>query len=468
MIDFFNAGPLMDEAGDTGGGGGAETALATTTETALTTTADVQTTDDTTDETTDLVTQPDRVLENGRPSKSTSAALQTLKATHPELARQVPRALGIVSRLNGEFPGQNPFDGIKSQKRALTMLAGRYWNSPDPGDPQHRTGVQQVLDQLADMEKLDLLYASGNPQMLDQMTETPEARISFTKIAPHVIDKLSNMPEGKAALAKIAPKAWALYQSIAPNAYNSYMAATIAADMLAKDIDVHIKRLVSLIPADNEIGKASAAAIDAYFKRLDTLKNLTPEVVPDVTDTGKDPRQEEFDRREQAALKKEQEITAREWKSSADSAKNRIAQQAWATETKGRRIDAVAKEDIEARIASRLPLALKGEPGFSEALEDFWKAGDRDGYLRYLQSMHAKHLPRIIRAEIQRRFPSGATATTTTRTTPAAQTRTAPEAGFKRVNAMPHMNTVNSRATNADMWKKKQAVLKDGTKVSWG
>lgn len=464
MLDFLSRGLLMDEAGDTGGGG---TALeTTTTETALTTTSDTDLEtaggDDATEESTEVTTtQP----KNGRSAQATSTALQAIKATHPELARQIPRALGIQQRLTAQF-GPEPFKALSSMQSAIRTLAGRHWNTPDPGDAQRRTGVQQVLDELADMEKLDLLYAAGDPRMIDQMTETPEARISFAKLMPHGIDKLASMPEGKAALAKIAPKAWNHYQQIAPNAYNGYMAASILSDMISRDIDVHLRRIVSLIPADSAEGKTAATAIQAYMERLEGLRKLSPETIADPAEVTKDARQEELDRREREIAKERKELQLESWKSSANTTKSRIFQQSWGAESKGHKIDAVAKEDIQAWIWRRLPEALKNEPGWNDTLQNFYENDDKDGYLRYLESMHAKHLPRIIRAEIARRFPTGAKAANTEqRTTPAAKGQVDP--GFKRVSAAPHMNTVNMAMTRPDMWKNRQAILKTGDRVQW-
>src|ERR1700688_2127405 len=130
MFDDFLSGPLMDEAGGADGGGGAAVAdtgaTGADTSTALTTTTGTEvstTSDEGAEGEGDLITsEPFRALENGRPSKATSTALQAIHKTHPQLARQIPRDMAVAARLRSEFPGVNPFDAIRSMQRTLKQL----------------------------------------------------------------------------------------------------------------------------------------------------------------------------------------------------------------------------------------------------------------------------------------------------------------------------------------------------------
>lgn len=448
MFDIFS-GPLMDEAGDTGGGGGGlgggtvtldagtstETALATTGETSLAATTD----DGGDDGAGGELTVAEQVLENGRPSKTTSAALATIKQTNPQLARAVPRALAFEHRIRSEFPGQNPLDGIRAMRRVIKELGGE-------------DGIAEIRKSLADMEELDLLYAGSDPRMLEKMTETPEAKMAFVKLMPH---------------------AFAKYEKLAPKAFTRYMASTILSDIIGQRVDMIVQRVAELTP--KELTQADGtkvtnpavtelAKIQAYFTRLSEFEKLEPE----ATETRVDPEKEELTRERQKLENERRELAAQGWKSSADATKNRIFQQAWANEIKGKQISAIAQEDLVSAIGRRLPKALGQVAGFQNALKEFYENGDKDGYLQYLQSKHAEHIPRIVRAEVLKRFPAGKTTATATATgTTAVTVKTQVDPGFKRASVMPHMNTVNSRLTTPAMWKEKKAILKDGAKVQW-
>lgn len=448
MFDLMNQGPLMDEAGDAGGGGGiaavdtgavdtgtTETALTVTGDTSLATTEEAEGAEST-ELTTTTGNEP--LLENGRPSKTTSAALATLKTTNPALAKAVPRALAIEARLRAEFPGQNPFDAIRGMQRTMKSIGGE-------------KGLSQIRASLAEMEEMDLLYAGSDPRMLEKMTDSPEGKNAFIRLMPHAFAKL---------------------QSLAPNAFSAYFAKTFLNHIVNKRFDVSLARLAEVTPkelmgSDGKTPVPNPAVkfieqIDNFMQELMTLEKLPSEApAPTV-----DPRQAELDTRQAELDRKSKEMELQGWRSSADSTKSRLFDNAWTDLTKGRKISAVDKEDIQSRFWTRLPIAMGQIPGFSNSLKEYYEANDKDGYLRYLQSQHTALIPKVLRAEINRRYGTPAKAVA-----PGAQAVTAakvtPEPGFKRVAQRPEMNSVNMRVTNTDMWRKGQAVLKDGTKVQW-
>ena len=441
MLDFLNHGPLMDEAGDTGGGGvdtggGESTALITTGDADIATT-DTDTTDDTTG--TELATQETEApFVNGRPSKATSTALQTISKTHPQLARQIPRDIAVAARLRSQFPGQNPFDAIKALERRIKDLGGE-------------EGIREMQATVQDVRELDALYAKSDPRMFDRMTETPEGKASFIQLAPHAI---------------------ALFEKLAPKAFTKYMAGVINGDLIGNRVDMTIQRIAEMTPKElagadgakvaNPV-VAELAKLQAYFTRLGEMEKLAPEVIEVKANT----EDQDLVRQRQELAREKAEIKAQNWKSSADSAKNRIYTDAWEKESKGKKISAVDREDIQARIAARLPLALKQIPGFSDTLKGFFEADDKDGYLRYLNGKHAEHIPRITKAEIQRRYGTSATTATPKDKTETTTADTKVDQGFRLVNAVPEANTVDTRRTTRDMISKNQAILKSGQKVQW-
>lgn len=446
MLNFLLQGPLMDEAGDAGGGGGIAavdtTAADTSTSTELTVTGDtsVATTDEPDESGGELTTTANQpLLENGRPSKTTSAALATLNATNPGLARAVPRALAVEARLRAMFPGQNAFDAVNKMQRILKSIGGEQ-------------GLADIRASLAEMEEMDLLYAGSDPRMLDKMTESPE---------------------GKNAFIRLMPSAFAKFQALAPNAFSAYFAKTFLNHIVNKRFDVSLARLAEVTPkelmgSDGKTPVPNPAVkfieqIDAFMQELMTLEKLPSEApTPTV-----DPRQVELDTRQAELDRKGREMEAQAWKSAADSTKFRMFDQSWADLTKGRKISAIDKEDIQSRFWRHLVIAMGQVPGFSNNLKEYYEANDKDGYLRYLQSQHAALIPKVLRAEINRRYGTPAAKVGAAAAAVVAGAKVTPEPGFKRVSKPPDMNMVNMRLTSTDMWKKGMAHMKNGEKHQW-
>lgn len=472
MLNLFLRGLLMDESGgdaggdtgggDTGGGGGTggnagggtETALATTDTGAEESTAlTVQDPAEVSTDETDL--EPYQPLRDGKPSRTTAAAIALIKQSHPQVAKAIPRALAMEARIRSMVPqGVNPFDEFKRLQRVEKDLGGQ-------------RGIADIRKELAEIEELDQLYARSDPRMLDIMTSTPDGERAFSKMAPFIPGKLKKLPGGPAAIISMAPAIYDLHRELAPRSYNRYMSSTILGDLMHADVDLHFRRLASLIPADNEIGKQSVAAIQAYMDRLNGLTKLEPEAMPAETNTGTDTGREELTRERQELANEKRAMVLQGWKNASDQAKDKLFQSAWAELSKGKKISPVDREDIEARFWLRLPKAMAQVPGFDQSLKEFWESEDRDGYLRYLQGLHAQHVPRVLKAEIVRRFPQAAgTQAAVTQATPGTQ-RGALDSGFKRVASAPVMNSVNVRLTSTDMWKQGKAVLKSGEKVQW-
>lgn len=479
MFDWMTGsgatGPLMDESGgdaggdagggDTGGAGGStETALATTDTTEESTALTIQDPAEVSTEETDL--EPYQPLRDGKPSRTTAAAIALIKQSHPQVAKAIPRALAMEARIRSMVPqGVNPFDEFKRLQRVEKDLGGQ-------------RGIADIRKELAEIEELDQLYARSDPRMLDIMTSTPDGERAFSKMAPFIPGKLKKLPGGPAAIISMAPAIYDLHRELAPNSYNRYMASMIRSDMrngtvniggrdMVVDLEVQFRRLASLIPSDSEIGKQALTLVQAYMDRLMDLSSLTPEAMPAETNTGTDTGREELTRERQELANEKRAIVLQGWKNASDQAKDKLFQSAWAELSKGKKISPVDREDIEARFWLRLPKAMAQVPGFDQSLKEFWESDDRDGYLRYLQGLHAQQVPRVLKAEIVRRFPQAAgTQAAVTQVTPGTQ-RGALDSGFKRVASAPVMNSVNMRVTSTEMWKQGKAVLKDGSKVQW-
>lgn len=432
---FIMHGPLMDEAGDAGGGG---TAVETT-DLALSPGTDLATTTDPGDgiaegEFTE-VTSPETALATQTPT-DVATALAPLKTTAPKVYGELQRARNISERLTRVFPAQNPFDGIKALKREVT-------------DYKQLGSVQDLRDTLGDIEKMDLQFANGDPAFLDRLTETPE---------------------GAAAFAKLMPTADAKWAQAAPEAWQKHKATIILNDVLTNRLDMALVRIAEVVPKETSPGVPNPLygelqRFQAWFNNLVAWdkKEVAAPVVPTSTTAKPDT---EIERRRQEQDRREQTFELRQWRSETDTDLINALSSAWTETVKGRTVKPIDREDIEARIKSGVTKALLDTPGFQESLKGYFTGKNKAGYLTYLKSRYAQIVPLVTRREIDRRLGAkpgpGTAAASPGRSAPVTST---PQ-GFKKVAKPPTSNDIDFRLTRG-IYHLKQAVLKDGSKVTW-
>lgn len=458
MIDFLDRGVLMDEAGGAdAGGGGMDTGAdlggsgAESTELAV---IDTESVDDATD---DLDTgEPSTELakfrptdDSGRLTKQAQTALAPLKQTAPALYRQIHKNQGIVNRLFASVPaGVNPFDAIKNYQRIFKELGGEQ-------------GIQEIRAQLAEMEDVDLLFAGADPQVLDKyLMAEPSGKAAIMKLLPHVVARLENVAGGPAAILGLSNKIDELRMKLTPNAANKKWAQTIQNALIQSDIDVHFRRMEALIPATDEIGKASVTAIGQWLTAIKNMTALEAEVLPAAPAEVKEPDTLSEERRQ---FEKEKIDSRREnWGQASNSLSNSTFEKAWAEQSKGRKLTPKDKENIAGLVGLRMGIVYKNISGYSQERNRLFQANDRAGFLRYMQNVYSKNIPRVLKAEIAGYGGAKpAAATTATPGVPGAA-RVTPQVGFRTVAAQPPSNHIDHRptATTREMFLKGQASIK--------
>jgi hypothetical protein len=112
-------------------------------------------------------------------------------------------------------------------------------------------------------------------------------------------------------------------------------------------------------------------------------------------------------------------------------------------------------------------MALGNVAGFQDALKEHYEANDKDGYLRYLRSKHEEVIPRIVRAEVNRRLgTAGAVKAAPVAGQPA---KAQVESGFKRVATRPSYSDLKKGfgGTTLEMWKSGKGITKTGERIQW-
>lgn len=470
MFDRYLMGLLMDEAGggDAGGGGVADLGAASldSTSTALVPVGDQSVAATETDDATEETPQGGEIqqfkpVENGKWSKPATQALSTIKTSHPKLYQQLARDRGIVERLYSTVPpGVNPFDAIKSSQRIMKELGGE-------------RGIAEIRQSLAEMEQLDLWYASGDSRFLDNILgvngdpkDAPFSQGAFVKMVPQAVARLEKVAGGPKAIVDLAPMIDGLHYKLAPKSYQRGVATQILNDLTRNDVDLHFRRLAQLVPADNEIAKESVAAISKYFADRQALSKVEPEALPDPVNTQtKDPAREELDRDRQQFNDERRKAEIQGWSDASNRDIRAIFDDAMGQH--GTKLSEGAKETIKLAVGARMQQAFKNTASYDESRKSYFDNNDKAGYLRYMRGLAESHIPRIVKAEIGKLYPTkNGNPPEPKPGAPAAQ-RTTPEAGFRRVASAPAANEIDMRHTTMPMFKDGKAVLKTGQKVQW-
>lgn len=471
IANFHGLAPLlMNEADGGEGGGGGALAVADATGTSLTTTEGATDTSDALAETTDLATA-DEADSSAVAVKAANPALALLKASvDPEVkkfANNAIRAMAARKELGEMFPGKSPIAAVKALQSDMVSLAGRYYNQPDPRDPERRTGIQQIRDKMAEFEEIDLLFYSGDPRMLDGMTADEQ---------------------GKSAFAKLAPAMMAKFREIAPNAYAAAFArlflGSMKYDMLTDsqgnaveeaDIPLRLRRLAAAIPEDNLLARAEVNALSNFVWRLQEMAKLAPEVfVKDPAVSAKN------DEREQRLNQREQDQRRREWEADQAVLASQIIMPVWNQITKGLNLSATAKEKINSLYSRRYDLAVRAkEPNAGENRKSYIESNDRDGYLAYEKYLQETFGIPALKTEMKEWREETAPKKLRTGADPAPPLPggprvASPPAGFAKVPSRPPTNVIDYSKGTIEMARNKQAVLRvpwggkaAGTKITW-
>src|ERR1019366_2678024 len=227
----------------------ASTALATidsTTDVATTTETEVTETPTTEVATTDGATTAPRTL---------SEALAPIKVSNPQLYQKAQQAVGIAGRLASEL-GPKPFEALKTMRVVYDSV-------------QKQGGWQKIEESLIDIDNLNSLYEKGDPALVEQMTDTDAGKLAMPKLMPAILAKVAQLDPY--AFTSAAVQAFDRVAELDSDAWNGYMAKTMLRSLQESRIDLIVRNLASLVPADNASGKEMATQFDAFIANISRL-----------------------------------------------------------------------------------------------------------------------------------------------------------------------------------------------------
>lgn len=385
-------------------------------------------------------TEADRTappVANGKLSAAAKATIDELKKTSPGLAKAIQRSLFLEDRMRRELPG-----GIQELQQLRSRVE----------EMGGETGIQEFQKEIDGWRHFDEQYTAGDPKVLEFLTETPAAMEAFNKIAPAAFDK---------------------YRESNPDGYSHYIAQVMWADMNRVQIGENqfsslpllLERLGDLIPAENPKAAQLLGILSGYVNRVSQIANSRPAAPKSAAAPETDKRAQELDA-------KEKNFARTEWRTEAGRRHASLYNQQWKAIVGERKLTPTQSDAVRKLYGVELGSILQEQKDFNGNLEKYFGAGQKDGFLKYHDSIYKIAVPKALRrameqAGIGAKPSSKAGDKTDAGKQPAGKQQAAPT-GFVFVNQKPAFEQVNRILTTPDMWTtKRQAILKDGKRVTW-
>jgi hypothetical protein len=383
---------------------------------------------------TDADAKPGRVVVDGRLSPAHKAALDAIAADpkNKGIADALRRDAFFADRMRRELPGG--VQELQQLRERIETLGG----------PE---GIEEVQSELNGWHEFDQQFTAGDPKVLEFLTQTPEGMQSFLKIVPMAMEK---------------------YREAHPDGFNSYVTQIFTADMNQAQIPLIVARLADYLGQVPEGVREQAMGLwkhlNDYTNRIAQLasKQVTP------------PKIEAPPKPDNSLQERELNFTRKEWRAEAEQQHhNKIFNAAWQKHVGARQITPEQQRGIIRLYRTELQELLTAKKDWNPTLERYVKSGQKDGFLRHFGAVYQEASPLALRRAL------AAFGITKTAPKPAANgtqpgaakpTATAPKAaaGFVLVGKKPDMATeVNRGATTPEMWTRRQAILKDGRRVTW-
>ena len=135
------------------------------------------------------------------------------------------------------------------------------------------------------------------------------------------------------------------------------------------------------------------------------------------------------------------------------------------------KLDDDEKRVLDAAISTRASIkADKQFPGWQKKSDAYIKAGNKDGYLRFIRSIYKQVLPDSIEFETKKLGAKAAPAAKPAAKPPVPgqkQPAAAAPTGYTLVARMPDRSQINFDVTSYSMLEKNRAITNDGKRVTW-
>ena len=376
--------------------------------------------------------KPGRVVVDGRLSPQAKAALDAIAADpkNKSIADALRREVFLAERLRRELPGGvQELQGLRQQ---IETLGGA-------------EGIKETQNELNGWHEFDQQFTAGDPKVLEFLTQTPEGMQSFLKIVPMAMEK---------------------YREAHPEGFNSYVTGVWNADMNQAQIPLVVARLADYLSQVPEGVREQAMGL---WKHLNDYTNRISQLASKAVTA---PKIETPPKSDNSLQERELNFTRKEWRSEAEQQHhNKIFNAAWQKHVGTKQISPEQQRGIIRLYRTELQELLSNKKDWNSTLERYVKSGQKDGFLRHFGTVYQEASPLALRKALSAFGINKAGVKPTPTATPGVTKPVGtakPAAGFVLIGKKPDMATeVNRPMTTAEMWTKRQAVLKDGRKVTW-
>lgn len=455
MFDWLLTGPLMDEAGDGGGGG---TAVADVSgdygggEPSSEPISDGEVHDGEfvdpeapaevvapPQQTQALVKAGERAVVNGKFTGTGRAAIEALKAISPKLAQETTQALLTRDYFIQQFPGG------KKEVAQLRALAEQH------GGEQ---GIGELQKNNAHLATITEWFDNSSPQFVDMLTEDANRQAAFVKLMPAFMEKFAN---------------------VGREHFNHQIAKHFAHLMDTARLPVTFARMADLLNRAGAYEKAGNHEIAAsLFNEVTATYNEIAETLdkvysasrnaPAAPGSAKDPA---LDDRAKQLTVREQALQKQEWETVVGGNRRQTFAKAWAEVTKGRTITPDQDTTIKGLYELRMTAKLKQWQNQSAR---FFANGDKDGYLREQFAFFQKAIPDALRQAMQQALPmkpGPKVAPAPGPIKPPLNGKPTNGTQATRVAKMPDSSEFDYRKTTDSMVSRNMGYLKDGRLIQW-
>lgn len=457
MRDWLLTGPLMDEAGDAGGGGGTAVADVSSDygggEPSVEPASDGEVHDAEfvdpeapaeviapPQQTQALVKAGERTVVNGKVTGTGRAILEAIRPVGGQkMVQEVTQALLTRDYFLQQFPGG------KKEVAQLRALAEQHGGEE---------GIGELQKNNAHLATITEWFDNASPQFVDMLTENEERQIALAKLMPAFLRK---------------------FDQIAPDVLGHYQAQGIKQMMEQEGLTTLFVTESAMLNragdaykrGDHQLASSFLAEIIQYYNAIHEVfdkiytKAKTPPVMPG---SAKDPA---LDDRAKQLTAREQALQKQEWETVVAGNRRATFAKAWGEVTKGRTITPDQDTTIKGFYELRMTAKLKQWQNQSAR---FFANGDKDGYLREQFAFFQKAIPDALRQAMQQALPGKPGP----KVTPAPGPIKPPLNGkptngtqATRVAKMPDSSEFDYRKTTDSMVSRNMGYLKDGRLIQW-
>lgn len=365
--------------------------------------------------------------------------IQQLAKTDPKTANMIQNAVYTSQSMLKEFPGG--LKEVKALKASIDEVGGL--EEVKTLQTTHR----QVVE---DQEKLDTAARNGDPQVLDNLVQIAGEE-GFGKLMPTAIDK------------------WAAKD---PLGYSHVMSKIMVNSLREGGVVSQLNMAFKMLGLKNEAATAEAMnclqEVANWANKLNETAVKAPErpqIDPKIQD-----QQKAIDQQKTQLFNNEFSTSFGAWRN--NQIKERVSQI-----SNGRQLNDYQMKTLGERIINDVREILTSDPDYVKTLNRHHGARDMAELQKFTRSRTSKILPEVARKAYKSLFSNPTaqktavkTAVKTATTTKTGTAAVAPVAGWAKVSAdkAPTPDQIDSKKTTFEMKFKKQAILKNGTKVYWG